>query len=381
MKSDKEVNEQVDEENRTREGEANKGTLNAKNYTSRCTGLRLYKIFTALPEEENGTLRATCFAPLLLIDPITTMSTLVVKIFDRHLGDIKFQFGETIIQMKLIHVCQILGIRVSLIVNEFLFVNPEHMMNFKMRRFPKKKNTYGLNEIDNALKQTKLERHQENVFRLNLLKIILSFLLPNKGRNVWVNLKFPRIEESIHLFPKLQGWRMTSFKRRQIVMFKKFFTNPKLLVIAMKPSETDMQQGLVQEAMRNQIEVPTIGTAPAIGAPVVGAPAIGSSSSANEIGVVVVREVTSGKGLEVVKYLMVDDDVEVGRKVNFKAISSEYSGDLLENFYFFLYLCSFYLLYVKWKKGDEKGNYDKRDAVEKVKYEEEQPQVAEEEDS
>ncbi|KAF6155380.1 hypothetical protein GIB67_019906 [Kingdonia uniflora] len=239
------------------------------------------------------------------------MSTLVVEIFDRHLGDMKFQFGETIIQMKPIYVCLILELRVSPIANKFLFVNPEYMMNFRRRQFPKNKNTYGLKEIDDALKQAKLERHQEDVLRLNLLKIILSFLLPNKERNVWVKyvdlvddlqcLIFPIIEESIHLFPKLHGWRMTSFKRRQIVTFKKFFTNPDLQVIAMKPSETDMQQNLVQEAMRYQIgvvpaiaAVPTIGAVPTINAPTVGAPvvvvpAIGSSSSATEIGVVVVR--------------------------------------------------------------------------------------------
>ncbi|KAF6148894.1 hypothetical protein GIB67_014265 [Kingdonia uniflora] len=143
-------------------------------------------MFVALPEEEKGALRATCFAPLLLIDPIATMSTLVVEIFDRHLGDMKFQFGETIIQIKLIHVCLILELRVSPIANEFLFVNPEHMTNFRMRRFPKKKNTYGLKEINDALKQAKLERHQEDVLQLNLLKIILSFLLLIKGRNVSV---------------------------------------------------------------------------------------------------------------------------------------------------------------------------------------------------
>ncbi|KAF6141936.1 hypothetical protein GIB67_037904 [Kingdonia uniflora] len=111
MKSDKEVNKQVDEENETQEGGAKKGTSNVKNYTSRCIGLRLHKIFAALPEEKKGVLHATCFAPLLLIDPIATMSTLVMEIFDRHL---------------------------------------------------------------------------EDALRLNLLKIILSFLLPNKGRNVWV---------------------------------------------------------------------------------------------------------------------------------------------------------------------------------------------------
>ncbi|KAF6171083.1 hypothetical protein GIB67_010951 [Kingdonia uniflora] len=60
------------------------------------------------------------------------------------------------------------------------------MTNFRMRRFPKKKNTYGLKEIDDALNQVKLERDQEDVLRLNFFKIILSFLLPNKGRNIWV---------------------------------------------------------------------------------------------------------------------------------------------------------------------------------------------------
>ncbi|KAF6152940.1 hypothetical protein GIB67_039647 [Kingdonia uniflora] len=312
MKFDKEVNEQVDEENQTQKGGAKKGTSNTKSYTSRCTSLGLHKIFAALSEEKKDALHVTCFTPLLLIDPIATISMLVAKIFNLHLGDMKFQFGETIIHMIHIHVYLILGICVSPIANEFLFVDPEHMTNFRIRQFPKKKNIYGLKEIDVALKQAKLEKHQEDVLRLNLLKIILSFLLPNKGRNVWVNLKFPRIEESIHLFPKLQGWRMTSFKcrqiatflsilslkfprieesiylfpklqgwgmtsfkRHQIVTFKKFFANPKLLVLAMKPSVTDMQQGLVQVAMRNQIEAPAIDAAPAVSAP-----AIGSSSSA-----------------------------------------------------------------------------------------------------
>ncbi|KAF6140460.1 hypothetical protein GIB67_014383, partial [Kingdonia uniflora] len=222
------------------------------------------------------------------------MSTLVIKIVDRHLGDMKFQFGGTIIQMKPIHVCLIFGLRISLIVNKFLFVDPEHITNFRMRRFPKKKNTYRLKEINGALKQAKLERHHDDALRLNLLKIILSFLLSNKGRNVevryvdmvddlyqfnrfpwgeqvykflwrqiveftkyrsaadknldkalslhgctWVlmiwsflfipSLKFSRMHKCIHLFPKLQGWRMTSFKRRQIVAFKKVFANPDLL--------------------------------------------------------------------------------------------------------------------------------------------------------
>ncbi|KAF6138824.1 hypothetical protein GIB67_005282 [Kingdonia uniflora] len=58
--------------------------------------------------------------------------------------------------------------------------------------------------------------------------------------------------------------------------------------------------------------------------------------------------------------LMVDDDVKVGRDVNFNTISSEYDGDLLE------------------KKGEEKDNDDKKDVEEKVKSEEEEVQEMEE---
>ncbi|KAF6166282.1 hypothetical protein GIB67_008710 [Kingdonia uniflora] len=46
-------------------------------------------MFAALPEEEKGVLRATCFAPLLLIDPIVMMSSLVVEIFYHYLGHMK----------------------------------------------------------------------------------------------------------------------------------------------------------------------------------------------------------------------------------------------------------------------------------------------------
>ncbi|KAF6149935.1 hypothetical protein GIB67_008656 [Kingdonia uniflora] len=175
-------------------------------------------MFAALPEEETGTLRATCFTSLLLIYPIATMSTLVMVIFDRHLGDMKFQFGETIIQMKPIHVCLILGLCVSPITNEFLIVDPEHMMNFRMKQFSKKKNTYGLKEIDNALKHAKLERHQEDVLRLNLLKIILSFLLPNKGRNVWV--KYADLVDDLDQFNRFSwGEQVYNFLWSHIVEF------------------------------------------------------------------------------------------------------------------------------------------------------------------
>ncbi|KAF6175495.1 hypothetical protein GIB67_021985, partial [Kingdonia uniflora] len=110
----------------------------------------------------------------------------------------------------------------------------------------------------------------------------------------------------------------------------------------MKPSETDMQQELEQEAMRNHIETPAIEP-----------PAVEN----------LLQQVVAGEGLEVVKDLVVDDDVEVEIEVNLEAISSEYGGGLLE------------------KKGDKKYDEDEKYVEEKVKFvEEEQPQVGKEEE-
>ncbi|KAF6141818.1 hypothetical protein GIB67_031885 [Kingdonia uniflora] len=160
-------------------------------------------MFAALPEEEKGALHTTCFAPLLLIDPIAMMSTLVVEILNCHLGDMKFQFGGTIIQMKPIYVCLILGICVSPIVNEFLFVDPEHMTNFRMRRFPKEKNTFGLKEIDDALKQAKLERHNVRDSTLPLGDTLLlgqfQFSTPEKTVYDYIRL------HSAGLFLRIRG--------------------------------------------------------------------------------------------------------------------------------------------------------------------------------
>ncbi|KAF6151688.1 hypothetical protein GIB67_001971 [Kingdonia uniflora] len=118
---------------------------------------------------------------------------------------------------------------------------------------------------------------------------------------------------------------MTSFKRRQIVTFKKVFANPKLLAIAMKPSETDMQQGLVQEAMRNQIEAPTIG-APAVVVPAVGTLAIVGDNTL-PLGDIPLLGQYQFSALEKTAKPKREG---VGREVNFKAISSKYGSDLLE---------------------------------------------------
>ncbi|KAF6165591.1 hypothetical protein GIB67_021861 [Kingdonia uniflora] len=74
---------------------------------------------------------------------------------------------------------------------------------------------------------------------------------------------------------------------------------------------------------------------------------------------------TKKEGLEVVNDLMVDDNAEVGREVNFNAISFEYGGDLLEM--------------EESKNSDEKVDDVEKNGEEKES-EEEQPQVAEEED-
>ncbi|KAF6175704.1 hypothetical protein GIB67_022706 [Kingdonia uniflora] len=167
-------------------------------------------MFAALPEEEKGILRTTCIAPLLLINSITTMSTLVVEIFDRHLGDMK---------------------------------------------------------------------------RYSSIKFVKKYTI---------------------------------------------ISHP--------------EQGEKRLGERNHIEAPTIGVAPAIELPAVGVHTVGAPIIENFL-----LQVAPGEGLEVVKDLVVDDDVEVGIKVNFKAISSEYGGDLLE-----------------WKKGDEKDDDDKKDVDEKA---------------
>ncbi|KAF6155659.1 hypothetical protein GIB67_007096 [Kingdonia uniflora] len=135
-----------------------------------------------------------------------------------------------------------------------------------------------------------IDRHLEDVLRLNLLKIILSFLLPNKGRNMWVKY--------IDLVDDLQ-------------QFNRF------------PWEKSNRSSCNRRPL-------AIGVIPAIEPPTVGISVIGNSSFATEIRAVVVRQVAPEERLEVENYLMVDDDDKVGREVNFNAISSEYGGDLLE---------------------------------------------------
>ncbi|KAF6136270.1 hypothetical protein GIB67_042755 [Kingdonia uniflora] len=380
MKSDKEVIEKVGEENQAQDSGDKKGTSNAKNYTSQCTGVGLHKMFVALPIEEKGTLRTTCFAPLLLIDPITTMSTLVVEIFDRHLGDMKFQFGRTIIQIKPI-------------TNEFLFVDPEYMTNLKMRRFPKKKNTYGLKEIDDVLNHRKLERH--HVFgslfarRCSSIKFVKNYTTlspPEQGEKRWGernHIEAPTVGVPAVDAPIIGSSSISTEIRVAVVrvcsqleehvrdstlplgdtphLRQHQFSTPEKTRKCKREEERrwekeeDGAENLVKRPpTKNQkIEEKKNGK----GERQKITNAIKKNKKAKEVDMPLKKEdltyeqfdhqVASGEGLEVVKDLVVDDDVEVGMEANLKPISSEYGGSLLEE----------------------------------KEFEEEQPQVAEEEDS
>ncbi|KAF6137081.1 hypothetical protein GIB67_030845 [Kingdonia uniflora] len=349
MKSDKEVNKQFDEENQTQEGGVKKGTSNAKNYTSWCTRLGLHKMFAALPEEEKGVLRTTYFVPLLLIKPIATMSTLVVEIFDRHLGDMKFQFRGMIIQMKLIHVCLILGLRVSYIANEFLFIDPEHMMNFRIRRCSSIKfaKNYTILSLPDKGEIRWGERNQIEAPAIDAAPVIEPPAVgaPAIGRSsssteigaivvkieekkngkgerqkkTNVNKKNKKEEESyVPLKKKVQGTKIEALTDEQLDHV------PLIQLKTLIPKIT--KKGLANKVPRKRrAEFPELENI--------------QSTVEN-----LLHQVALGEGLEVVKDLMVDDEVEVERKVNLEVISSEYGGDLLE-----------------LKKGDEKDNEDEKD--------------------
>ncbi|KAF6171990.1 hypothetical protein GIB67_029408 [Kingdonia uniflora] len=336
------------------------------------------------------------------------MSTLVVKIFDRHLGDMKFQFGGIIIQTKPNHVCLILGLRVSPIANKFLFVDSEHMANFRMRQFPKKKNTYGLKEIDDALKQAKLERHHDDVLRLNLLKIILLFLLPNKGRNVGVkyvdlrnHIDAPAIEPPAVGVPvvstpiigssstatkigavvvrshgkMLEGNSMSSVRDSTLplgdtpLLGQYQFSTPdktakykreeegnekedgKRKKVEPRTWQRDLQQKINRLKRRKRISKKGLANRVSRKRQAKFSEVVQSTAEN------LLQQVAHGEGLEVVKYLVVDDYVEVRMEVNLETISSEYGGGLL-------------------KKGDKKDDEDEKDVEKKVKFVEKvQPQV------
>ncbi|KAF6165395.1 hypothetical protein GIB67_018839, partial [Kingdonia uniflora] len=163
MKSDSEVNEQFEEENQMQESGAKKSTSNAKNYTTQYTGLGLHKMFTVLPEEEKEDVLRLNLLKIILSFLLPNKGRNVwVKYVD--LADDLDQFNR--------------------------FPYGEQVYNFlwsQIMEFAHYRSAAG-KKSDKAL----------SLHGCTWVLIIWTFLSI-------LSLKFPRMEESIHLFPKLQG--------------------------------------------------------------------------------------------------------------------------------------------------------------------------------
>ncbi|KAF6138230.1 hypothetical protein GIB67_011070 [Kingdonia uniflora] len=282
MKSDKEVNEQVDEENQTQEGKAKKGTSNAKNYTSWCTEdvlrLNLLKIILSflLPNKGNN-------VEVGYVDLVDDLDQ-----FNKFLWEISNQSTRNrrcICNRCTYSRCTSIGssssaTKIRAVVLRVCSQLEEHG---KMLHTHENRETQARTKKDEDGKMKKAEPRIK------------------KGKGEWQN----KAEE------------------------------------ADVPNKKKKVEGLKKEALTDEQfdHVPLIQLKTLI-------PKIPKKGLAN-------RQVAPGEILEVENALMVEDNVEVGREVNFNAISSEYGGDLLE------------------KKGKEKDNDDKKDGEEKVKSEEE----------
>ncbi|KAF6159997.1 hypothetical protein GIB67_033081 [Kingdonia uniflora] len=398
------------------------------------------------------------------------MSMLVVEIFDRHLGDMMFQFGGIIIQMKPIHVCLILGIRVSHIANEFLFVDLKHMTNFRMRRCslikfvknytilsPLKQRekrwgernyieapaigttpvieppvvsvlaagvpavsapTIGNSSTATRIKATvvrvcfQLEEHGKMLLKLydhgkmlqshgKLLEQILIFSVRDNTLPLGDNLllgqyQFSTPEKTVKYKREEEGNEIEDEKRKKAEprTWQRNLQQKNQKIEEMKKGKGERQKktnAIKKNKKTEEADVPLkkedltdeqLDHAPLIQLKTL-IPKIPKKGLANryprkrqakfpevdEFQSTVenlLQQVTLGEGLEVVKDLVVDDDVEVGMEVNLEAILSKYGGGLLE--------------VSPGKKGDKKDDEDEKDVEEKVKSaEEEKPQVAKDE--
>ncbi|KAF6142655.1 hypothetical protein GIB67_015141, partial [Kingdonia uniflora] len=148
-----------------------------------------------------------CFAPLLLIDPIKTQSRLVAELFDRHLGDMSFKFGGTTIL---------------------------HQSEFRKRCSPKKKKkTYRFKETEDITKHARVDQHHKDALRLNLLDIIQSFYLPNKGRNIERYVDLVDNLDDFNKFP--WGQQLYNFLLSQLVEWPEY-RSPKVEATHEPPS-------------------------------------------------------------------------------------------------------------------------------------------------
>ncbi|KAF6139892.1 hypothetical protein GIB67_009739, partial [Kingdonia uniflora] len=267
-----------------------------------------------------------------------------------------------------------------------------------MRRFPKKKNIYGLKEIDDSLKQAKLERHQvgapaigciSSTTEIGAVVVRICSQLEEHGKMLDNHGK---ILEQISIFTV--GYSTLSLRDTLLLRQYQFSTLEKIVKRKREGGnekedgkwkkaeprtwQRDLQQKYQKieekkkykgEWQKNSNANKKNKKAEEADVPlkkkVEGTKIEDFSDEQFDHNIQstienLLQQVTPGEGLDEVKDLMVDDDVEM----NLEAISSKYGGGLL-----------------KWKKSDEKDNDDNINVEENVKSKKKQPQVAEEEDS
>ncbi|KAF6150281.1 hypothetical protein GIB67_033980, partial [Kingdonia uniflora] len=333
--------------------------------------LGLHKMFAVLPEEEKGVLRAISFAPLLLIDSIATMSILVMEIFDRHLGDMKFQLGEAIIKMKPFIRCSLtkfvknytifspleqgekcLGERNQI---EALAIGAESAIGvapaigvtptieppiFSAPTIGS--SSYATEIVDVVVRIcSQLEEHDKILH--NHGKILKRILVSTVGDTPLLGQYQYSTPEKIVKCKQERGNVKEDGKRKKV--------EPRTYKGLKKEVFADDQFDhvpLIQ--LKNLIpKIPRKGLANRV--PRKRRVKFHELENIQSTAKNLLQQVAPGEGLEVVNDLIVDDDVEVGKEVNFNAISSEYGGDLLEM--------------EESKNGDEKVDNVEKDGEEK----------------
>ncbi|KAF6163235.1 hypothetical protein GIB67_025099 [Kingdonia uniflora] len=160
--------------------------------------------------------------------------------------------------------------------------------------------------------------HHDDVFRLNLLKIILSFLLQNKGRNIERNhIKAPAIGDAPAIKPPAVGGPTVS----ALTIGSSYFSTKIRAVVGKVCSQLEdhvsdnflpLGDGTLLLGL-HQFSTPEK-----------------TAKSKQEEEENLIQQVTFGEGLEVVKYLMVHDEVDDEREANLEVILFGYGGGHLK---------------------------------------------------
>ncbi|KAF6139307.1 hypothetical protein GIB67_021517 [Kingdonia uniflora] len=328
-------------------------------------------MFAALPEEENGALRATCFAPLLLIDLIVTMSTLVVEIFDHHLGDVlRLNLFKIILSYLLLNKGRNAWVKFVDLrnQNEAPAIGVVPVIELPAVGAPAIGSSSSATEIEAVVVRvcSQLEEHGKMLLKLddhgkmlhNHGKMSEQILMSTVGDTLLLGqyqfstpektVKQPRTKKGKGEWQKKAEEANVPNKKKKVEGLKKeAFIDDQFDHVPLIQLKTSIPK-IPRKGLDNRVPRKIWMAFPELE---------NIQSPAKNF----LQQVVPEEGLEVANDLMVDNDVEVGREVNFNEISFEYGSDLLEN-------------------GDEKVDDAEKDGEEK-KSEEEQPQVAEEEDS